>query len=44
MPNYLLAYHGGGMAPDQAERDKIMAQWASGSRISGQAWSIAETP
>jgi hypothetical protein len=28
MPNYLLTYHGGGgMAQDQAERDKIMAQW-----------------
>ena len=28
MPNYLLAYHGGGgMAEDQAERDKILAQW-----------------
>ncbi len=28
MPNYLLAYHGGGgMAQDEAARDKIMAQW-----------------
>ncbi|TMC31769.1 MAG: hypothetical protein E6I84_01920 [Chloroflexi bacterium] len=28
MPNYLLAYHGGGgMAQDQAERDKLMAKW-----------------
>lgn len=27
MPNYLLAYHGGGMAQDEAERNKVMAQW-----------------
>jgi hypothetical protein len=28
MPNYLLAYHGGGgMAQDQAARDKLMAEW-----------------
>jgi hypothetical protein len=28
MPNYLLAYHGGGgMAQDQATRDKLMAEW-----------------
>jgi len=28
MPNYLLAYHGGGgMAQDPAARDKIMAEW-----------------
>jgi hypothetical protein len=28
MATYLLAYHGGGgMAQDQANRDKIMAQW-----------------
>jgi len=28
MPNYLLAYHGGGgMAQDEAARNAIMAQW-----------------
>ena len=28
MPNYLLAYHGGGgMATEEAERNKIMAEW-----------------
>jgi hypothetical protein len=28
MANYLLAYHGGGgMAQDQAARDKLMAEW-----------------
>src|SRR5438105_3283279 len=27
MPNYLLAYHGGGMAQDEAERNKVLAQW-----------------
>jgi hypothetical protein len=28
MPNYLLAYHGGGgMAQDEAARNKLMADW-----------------
>ena len=28
MPNYLLAYHGGGgMAADEAARNKVMAEW-----------------
>src|SRR5256885_13377390 len=27
MPNYLLAYHGGGMAQDEAQRNKVLAQW-----------------
>jgi hypothetical protein len=27
MPNYLLAYHGGGMAPTEEEQTKQMAAW-----------------
>src|SRR5438128_2235082 len=27
MPNYLLAYHGGGMPQTDAERERVMAAW-----------------
>src|SRR5207302_7244577 len=38
MPNDLVAYHGGGgMAEDQAERDKLMAQWGKWFQDLGSA-------
>ena len=38
MPNYLLAYHGGGaMAQDEAERKRLMAQWGKWFQDLGEA-------
>jgi hypothetical protein len=38
MANYLLAYHGGGgMAQDQAARDKLMAEWGKWFQDLGSA-------
>ena len=37
MPNYLLAYHGGGMAQDEAERNNVLAQWGNWFQDLGSA-------
>ena len=37
MANYLLAYHGGGMAPTEEERARIMEAWGKWFQALGPA-------
>ena len=37
MPNYLLAYHGGGMPQSEEEAKKVMAAWEKWMQTNGPA-------